>query len=156
MKNKEQQLKDDLANLQEQIGKQYEHLAKDSDLIQKYATKMQELYHYEENKNKILNLLRELKNADDLIPKIFLNGSCFRLYKILKVIEPTAEAYYSHKEGHWITKINGQYYDINGILNLKYVEDQAYSQDNGVGESAYIHTYSNNLATPYTKYLKTI
>jgi hypothetical protein len=104
----------------------------------------------------ILDLLKELKSADDLIPKIFLNGSCYRLYKILKVIEPTAEAYYSHKEGHWITKIKDNYYDINGMINPKYIENKSYSLEIGSEASAYVHTYSNNLSTVYTKYLKTI
>ena len=106
----------------------------------------------------VINFLKELKHSDALIPKIFLNGSCFRLYKILKTIWPEAEAHYSEAEGgHWITKIKDNYYDINGIINPKYVKDKSYSQfGEEVEQSAYVHTHSNNLTTIYTKYIQSI
>lgn len=107
--------------------------------------------------NKILKFLQELKSADSTIPRIFLEGSCFRLYRILEVFYPEAEPLYSDMDGHWITKIDGEYYDINGRLSPKYVEDKEYCFRSEVNKaSAYVHTHSNNLGTPYEKYTETI
>ena len=41
-----------------------------------------------------------------------LNGSCFRLYKLLELVFPGAEPWYDHD--HVITRIGGRFYDIRG------------------------------------------
>lgn len=103
----------------------------------------------------ILKFLKELRNADATIPRIFLEGSCFRLCKILQIIYPEAIPMYSQKDGHWVTKIQEEYYDINGMLSKEYVRDKEYSEQNEITkESAYVHTHSNQLGTPYSKYKK--
>lgn len=106
----------------------------------------------QERKEQILQFLRELKASDEKIIKIYMYGSCFRLYKILKVLYPQAQALYSHSDGHWITKIDNYYYDINGKISEKYVEEKGYTVEPESEASAYIPTYSNAIGTHYNKY----
>lgn len=70
--------------------------------------------------------LEELRNSADIQYKIFTEGSCFRLYCILKTIFPKAIVYWSDIDGHAITKIEGKYYDIGGEINPSYVEETGY------------------------------
>lgn len=108
------------------------------------------------SKEIILKFLKELKYAYKDMDKIFLEGSCFRLYKILKVVFPNATALYSEIEGHWITEIDGDFYDINGELSKFYVNHKKFEKRNSVTEaSAYIPTYKGQ-ACSYSKYKKTV
>lgn len=70
--------------------------------------------------------LEELRNSADIQFKIFTEGSCFRLYIILKIIFPKAKAYWSDLDNHCITKIGKQYYDIGGVLKKSYVVNRSY------------------------------
>lgn len=106
----------------------------------------------EETKKQIINFLRELKASDETIVKIYTYGSCFRLYKMLKVLYPQAQALYSHSDGHWITKIDKYYYDINGRISEKYVKEKDYILEPESESSAYIPTHTNNIGTHYNKY----
>lgn len=74
----------------------------------------------------IIEFLTELRESADIQFKVFTEGSCFRLYKILKVIFPEAKAYWSDIDNHCITKINGKYYDIGGEVKKEYIENNAY------------------------------
>lgn len=75
-----------------------------------------------------LEFINTLRNSDDYIEIIYLNGGCYNLFKILKLIYPNAIAYkvkvvdsddfYSHI----VTKIGENYYDINGIVNTDYYD----------------------------------
>lgn len=104
-------------------------------------------------KDQILSFLKELRESDESITKIYLEGSCFKLFKILKSIYSEAKALYSTKDGHWITEINGYYYDINGRIAQEYVQEKNYETTNNTNEtSASIHTYSNQMGTSYNKY----
>ena len=91
----------------------------------------------------ILEFLKELKYSYHLNAKIYTEGSCFRLYKMLKAIYPQAIPLYSEKDLHWITEIDGKYYDINGELSQDYLEFKEYVpiNDQLVLESAYVSTY---------------
>lgn len=62
----------------------------------------------------ILNLISEIRNSHSKMEKIFLYGSCINLFMILRVVYPTAVAYYNID--HIITKIGDFYYDITGIV----------------------------------------
>lgn len=62
---------------------------------------------------KVEEFLKTLKDSDFFIEFIFTRGSCYQLYKILKVLFPESLPYYNGE--HVITLIDGQYYDINGI-----------------------------------------
>lgn len=70
--------------------------------------------------------LKELRDSADIQFKIFTEGSCFRLYMILKIIFPKAEAYWSDLDNHCITKIEEEFYDIGGIIKDSYIEDRSY------------------------------
>lgn len=64
----------------------------------------------------ILNFINTLRNSFDGGDEVYLSGSCYHLYKILKTIKPSAECYFSNMHDHVITKIDGVFYDINGIV----------------------------------------
>lgn len=70
--------------------------------------------------------LKELRDSADIQYKIFTEGSCFRLYKLLKIIYPNSVAYWSDRDGHCVIKIDKSFYDIGGKLNSKYVDSQYY------------------------------
>jgi len=74
----------------------------------------------------IEEFLKELRDSADIQFKIFTEGSCFRLYKILKVVFPEAKAYWSDLDNHCITKINGEFYDIGGAVKKSYIKDRSY------------------------------
>ena len=105
-------------------------------------------------KKTILKFLKELRDADPTIQNIFISGSCFRLYKILKTLFPGAEPYYSHLDGHWVTKIFGSYYDINGKISKQYIKDKNYElqTEKTILTSAYIPTKNGISSVSYAKY----
>lgn len=105
----------------------------------------------------MIQFLKELKYSYYLNAKIYTEGSCFRLYKIIKTIYPQANPYYSHIEGHWITEIDGKYYDINGEINKDFVEEKEYRiiKNEITLASAYVPTYKGQCSS-YKKYNKTI
>ena len=74
----------------------------------------------------IIQFLKELKYSHHDMERIFTDGSCFRLCKILASVCTGAEFYYSQKDGHWITKYNDRFYDINGELDQEYVVFKQY------------------------------
>lgn len=142
-----------IQELHEKFEKTVQDLIDSDPALQEHLEKEKEKYALEERRKKILDFLRELRSADEKIPKIFTEGSCFRLCKILKVIHPNAIALYSHREGHWVTEIEGEYYDIHGRINKGYISDKCYEKTSEeVQTSAYIHTHSNNIGTSYNKY----
>lgn len=65
-------------------------------------------------KNEILKLVESVRNLSPLMERICKNGSCYRLFLLLKQVYPEAVAYYD-KNYHVVTKIGDYYYDINGI-----------------------------------------
>jgi|GEM_PF-3933270 len=74
----------------------------------------------------IKTFLKELRDSADIQFKIFTEGSCFRLYKILKTIYPEAIAYWSDLDNHCITKVEGEFYDIGGTVKKSYIRDRSY------------------------------
>lgn len=102
----------------------------------------------------IIQFLKELKHSYHKNEIIYTEGSCFRLYSILKAIFYQAIPYYSVLDGHWITKIDGKFYDINGEICPEYVAQKRYEKEENtiVLASAYIPTYKRQ-NTSYNKYL---
>tara|TARA_R110000851_G_scaffold96879_1_gene210100 strand:- start:69 stop:392 length:324 start_codon:yes stop_codon:yes gene_type:complete len=74
----------------------------------------------------INKFLKELRDSADIQSKIFTKGSCFRLYKVLKVVFPDAKPYWSDIDNHCITKIEGEFYDIGGIIKKSYMKESGY------------------------------
>lgn len=101
----------------------------------------------------IIEFLKELKHSYNKNEIIYTQGSCFRLYSILKTIFEQAVPYYSHLDGHWITEIDGKFYDINGEINPEYVAQKEYKkiEDEVMLASAYIPTFERQI-TSYNKY----
>lgn len=75
-----------------------------------------------------LEFINTLRNSDDYIKIIYLNGGCYNLFKILKLLYPNAIAYkvkvtdYDDFYSHIVTRIGENYYDINGIVNTEYYD----------------------------------
>ena len=76
--------------------------------------------------NKVEKFLKELRESADIQYKIFTQGSCFRLYLILKILYPNAIAYWSDRDNHCLISIDDTYYDIGGKINKDYVESLSY------------------------------
>jgi hypothetical protein len=64
----------------------------------------------------VLNFINTLRNSFDGGDEVYLSGSCYHLYKILKTIFPNAECYFSNMHDHVITKIDNTFYDIKGVV----------------------------------------
>ena len=101
----------------------------------------------------ITDFLKELKHSYHKNEIIYTQGSCFRLYSILKTIFLQATPHYSQIDGHWVTEIDGRFYDINGEVNPGYIADKKYEKEENttVLTSAYIPTYKRQ-TTSYNKY----
>lgn len=74
----------------------------------------------------IVEFLRELRESADEIYAIYLNGSCYRLYKMLSCFFPEAEPYWSDRDNHCITKIEDKFYDIGGEVHKDYIDEMGY------------------------------
>lgn len=74
-------------------------------------------------KERIENFLSALRDSYEEMFLIFTEGSCFKLFLMLKAIFPEAEAYWSEKDGHCVTRIDSNFYDIGGVCNSNYIED---------------------------------
>lgn len=103
----------------------------------------------------VTKFLKELKSSYHKNELIYTEGSCFRLYCILKTLFPKANPYYSTVDGHWITEINEKFYDINGEIFTDYINSPSKKYelitDEIVLASAYIPTYKRQ-TTSYNKY----
>lgn len=105
------------------------------------------------SRTKIVSFLRELKSSYHKNELIYTEGSCFRVYSMLKVLFENVKPYYSSKEGHWITEIDNRFYDINGEITKSHVENHGYTlcEDEVMLASAYIPTYRRQQVR-YDKY----
>lgn len=69
-------------------------------------------------------VITSLRQADEYIRPIFMNGGCWRFHKFLKTIFPEAEPYKVAVSApgyydHIITKIGDALYDITGTVSEK-------------------------------------
>lgn len=78
--------------------------------------------------NNVLEFINALRNSDDYIRDIYMNGGCYNLFKVLKVLYPSAVAFKvkicntDKKHNHIVTRINNNFYDIEGIADDKYFD----------------------------------
>lgn len=71
----------------------------------------------------ILNFLTVVRYSFHDAPLVYTRGGCYGLYQILKVVYPSAVAYFDDAEQeHILTKIEGRYYDINGEYQFRLTE----------------------------------
>ncbi len=75
---------------------------------------------------KVETFIKELRESSDRMYNIFTQGSCVRLFCMLNVFYEDATMYWSDRDGHAITKIDGKYYDIGGRVAPKYVNIKEY------------------------------
>lgn len=63
------------------------------------------------------SLIKALRETDDYIEKIYLNGGCYQFYRFLKAVYPEAEPYIKWDKNHVVTKIGKNFYDITGRVD---------------------------------------
>lgn len=64
----------------------------------------------------IEDFIKALRESDEYIKHIYLEGSCFRFHQLLATLFEDAEPYLSAEEDHIITKWNGRFWDITGEI----------------------------------------
>lgn len=65
-------------------------------------------------------LIKALRNSDNYIETIFMNGSCYKFHLFLKSIYPKSKAFIHVDGDHIVTKINGSLFDIRGKIDSKF------------------------------------
>jgi len=76
--------------------------------------------------NNIEKFLFELRDSAEIMYNIFTKGSCFRLYLIMRQVFPESIPYWSDMDNHCVVMVEGNFYDIGGLLSKKYVNDKGY------------------------------
>lgn len=71
-------------------------------------------------KDNPLTVIDALRKADPYIETLFLEGSCYQFYLFLKKLYPSATPVRNHDFTHVGALIEGQCYDITGIVNWSY------------------------------------
>lgn len=142
-----------ITDLNNKYNKEFQELIDNNSELRDFVEGEQKEFHIRESQDRTINFLKQLKESDETIIHIFNNGSCYKLCKILKTLYPSANALYSREEGHWITEIDGGYYDIGGKINVQYVIDKAYENLPELEASADIPTFTNNIGVVYGKYV---
>ena len=109
----------------------------------------------------IIQLITALRESADRMYMIFTTGSCVRLFKILQAADPSAKLYWSDGDSHALTKIDGNYYDIGGLVDKSYVRMREYRKiPPGNYQGYFLLKYSEveNIKTLVTveKHFKTI
>lgn len=74
--------------------------------------------------NEFIKLLR--KGSPNEFREIYISGACYKLYELLKYIFPNAKAYFTKERNHIITKIDDDFYDINGKVRSRYLYSGKY------------------------------
>lgn len=64
--------------------------------------------------NQLERFLSALRRSHPDMEHIFLNGSCFYLWDIVRTVFPEVEPWYSQVEGHIYLKYKDRFYDILG------------------------------------------
>lgn len=61
-----------------------------------------------------IDFIESLNQTDPIIKTIFMNGGCYQFYEFLKKIYPNAKPYINLEKNHVATKIDKDFYDIEG------------------------------------------
>lgn len=62
---------------------------------------------------KVLLFIKSIRESFGASIAVYTMGNCYQFYEILKTVFPDAEAF---ENGHVLTKIDGEFYDIRGKL----------------------------------------
>lgn len=66
----------------------------------------------------VLKIINALRESDFYIECIFTQGSCYRFFLFLKTVFPQSMPYLHKNRDHIATRIGGNLYDINGLLDF--------------------------------------
>jgi hypothetical protein len=65
----------------------------------------------------MLRFINSIRQTDQYIEMIYMNGACYQFHLMLKKFAPECEPYISKEKNHVITKYAGRYYDITGEVS---------------------------------------
>lgn len=94
-------------------------------------------------KEKVLHFINyEFKKyeKDNIIENTFTKGLCYYFAIILKD-RFDGSIYFIPEEGHFITKIDRDYYDITGCVTEKYKDKELYPKEKWMYDSDIIYGY---------------
>ena len=109
-----------------------------------------------------IEFIETLRETDNYIKDIYMNGGCYQFHLLLKKLYPQAEPYIDENKWHVITEINGDFYDITGIVDPTGFKSMTYEDHLDAKEWSF---YQNNLlmldecdycGSPYTREPKSI
>ena len=82
----------------------------------------------------ITNFLKRFHPTDQTVDSVFTNGCCYWFAIILNIRFPNSKIMYDPIVNHFVTKINGNCYDITGDVTDKYnvVEWDTYALDDNL------------------------
>ena len=69
---------------------------------------------------KPVDFITTLRDSDLYIRNIYLSGGCYQFYKVLKTIFHDSMPYINTAKDHIVTKIDGEFYDITGVVQGEY------------------------------------
>lgn len=64
----------------------------------------------------MLFLIDSIRETDQYIVDIYLNGGCYQFHLMLKKFAPECEARISNDKNHIVTYFKGKHFDITGIV----------------------------------------
>jgi hypothetical protein len=67
-----------------------------------------------------LTIINALRESDKYIETIYMNGGCYQFHLMLKKIYPDAIAVINEDKNHVGTLVNGDIYDINGVIDWSF------------------------------------
>ncbi|WP_442636489.1 hypothetical protein [Rossellomorea marisflavi] len=66
---------------------------------------------------KPIDFIKALRESDDYIATIYMNGSCYKFFELLKKIYPQSVPLIDEDKGHIVTEIDGVKYDVTGEVD---------------------------------------
>jgi hypothetical protein len=76
--------------------------------------------------SKIELFLKELRESSDRMYDIFTDGSCARLFFLVKIVFVDAQLWWSDRDGHAVIRLDDGFYDIGGKINESYINNKEY------------------------------
>jgi hypothetical protein len=64
----------------------------------------------------MLFLINSIRETDQYIADIYLNGGCYQFHLMLKKFAPECEARITKEKNHIVTYFKGKHFDITGIV----------------------------------------
>lgn len=71
--------------------------------------------------NRALKLVNAIRESDENMACIYTMGGCYKLHLVIKSLITHAKPYINDSNNHIITLVSGQFFDINGRVDVKMV-----------------------------------